>query len=667
MSVLIRKKISLFAIFWLILVSPFLMAQGIPEKVQRGISLLNSGKIDEAAAVLQDVIQSDPNHGPARLLLGQIAMEQNKWNEAEQHLKIAVVSAVKRPYVAWQLLGKLYLFQHRYADARQSFEEALRQSPDFSPALVGRAHASLFLGDTSAALKDVQTINSPEMVLLRSQMLFSMDRIAEAKEQLGSVRFENEDQARSAKILLAAMSEDPSAEKQIKSYISENLGDSTGYVALALWQQKQSKANPKLLEMAFQLDDQNPIPLLLLKNKSNAKPAAFKTPLPEIVRKIAAAESAFKAGKFKEARDHAGKILEERPLHLPAELLAISAAEREQNYWNALEGYNDIHARIPGIPVVESRSALLAQKMKAYSLAECHARAALQVQPQNGYFHHVLASILHSQKKIDEALKEAQLAIESGYEGADAYVTLGNLYYEKMEISRSIAALKTAVEKDPHSAEDIASFALSALTSEDYESLKTMLEAHVKANPENTGSLYGLARMAMNENNQEQAQTYLIQLRRLAPNNLEVHYNLGLVSFRLGQEKEGQEAMARFQELKQKELEDWEKHNKLFRLRSDAKQAMSERKHEEAVRIYSQLVTDPKAELEDWVALGKANSAMGKHEQGLKSFTQAIEISPYDSEALKGAAESAAALRKTEFAEQQRHRYQLISMNCSSQ
>ncbi len=120
--------------------------------MQKGLTLLQSGDADEARSVFLQVIRENPNHGPARLSLGQIALERCELKDAEEHLKIATGSQLQRPQLAWQLLGKSYLLQHNYEKAREAFLRSLQTSPDFTPALIGRTQAVLFLHKSETSL-----------------------------------------------------------------------------------------------------------------------------------------------------------------------------------------------------------------------------------------------------------------------------------------------------------------------------------------------------------------------------------------------------------------------------------------------------------------------------------------------------------------------------------
>jgi tetratricopeptide (TPR) repeat protein len=233
-----------------------------------------------------------------------------------------------------------------------------------------------------------------------------------------------------------------------------------------------------------------------------------------------------------------------------------------------------------------------------------------------------------------------------------------------MDIPESIAALKKAVEIDPHAAENIASFALSALTAADYQALRSVLETHVKANPENIGTLYSLALMHMNENRLQEAKDYLARLETLAPEHLQVHYNLGLVNFRLGLEEEGRKAMERFQELKEKELADWARHNDAFRLRLQAEDAFRRKEIEESIRLYSQISAMELAEPEDLAALGASHTMLQKYAQALEFYEMALKAAPVHRDALEGASRAAEALGKTDLVRLYSRRLELISKPC---
>jgi Tfp pilus assembly protein PilF len=214
-----------------------------------------------------------------------------------------------------------------------------------------------------------------------------------------------------------------------------------------------------------------------------------------------------------------------------------------------------------------------------------------------------------------------------------------------MEIGASIAALRKAVELDPQAAEDIASFALSSLTTEEYRSLRTLLEAHVATHGTNVNTLYGLGVMSLREGELEKARQYLERVREIAPRDVQAHYNLALLHQRAGREDLARESMARFQELKAEEGELWREGHRLSNLRLRAENAGLE----ERIEILSELVKTPSQETSaDYVLLGEGLLAARRLAEARDAFEKAQTQTAEDVRALEGLSRVAAALGDNE-------------------
>jgi tetratricopeptide (TPR) repeat protein len=152
---------------WALSCGPISAQPGAPEapqpesdpvraQVQRALALLQAGENLQAEALLLEVVRIEPNHGTARLQLGQLALERGELAEARRHLEIATSSDPRRLYLAWFLTGRLELLESHAAAARAAFERALEVAPRFAPALVGRARGWLLEGRTDEALSDLR-------------------------------------------------------------------------------------------------------------------------------------------------------------------------------------------------------------------------------------------------------------------------------------------------------------------------------------------------------------------------------------------------------------------------------------------------------------------------------------------------------------------------------
>lgn len=635
----------LFSLFFWNLVFPQTSAMG---KMQEGLKLFSSGDVDGAAKIFQEIIQENPQHGPARLMLGQIALEHGDIQQAQQHLEIAVASKPQRIQLAWHLLGKVYLFQKEYQKALDAFDQSLKESPDFKPAFLERARAKIFLNQIDSAVEDLQKINEPESELLLGEVLLYSGKTEEARGH-----FQNSlEKEPAAKLFVEP-------EKNIRILLGENLGSADAYLAAAI-----RLKSPSLFLVAYNIDDQNPVTRLFLQ-KSGQQIPNFSLPKPVVVQTVLSASNALDTDSHL-AGELATKITNDRAMHIPALLIQVEAIEKRDNKWEAIAIYKQIMQALPDVPAILLRFALLARDIEANAAAECTIQKALSIKPDDGSLYYIQATILKQEEKVDEALAACQKAIELGFQEAPVYVTLGNLYYEKMEISRSIDAFQTAIEKDPGSAENIASFALSALTTSDSAKLTQILEKHVETHPENINTLYSLGALYLNENQFDKAKDYFLKLTKVAPNNSQVYYNLSLLYTREGNEPEAKKTLERFEELKTAERKEFLHQNQMYRLRIEAAEAKKNDDINKAIDLYSEVVKQGSEEKNDLLALGELNLTAGKFKEASTAFEKVLRNWPYELKAIEGSIPAYKGIQNEEKAVQSKYELELLTSFCKS-
>ncbi|HSE41915.1 MAG TPA: tetratricopeptide repeat protein, partial [Acidobacteriota bacterium] len=322
--------------------------------MQEGLRLFNSGNVEDAAAIFLEIVKQEPNHGPAQLMLGQIAFERGEVQQAQEHLKAAVAAHPQRIQLAWQLLGKTYLLQHQYEQARESFEQALKEAPNFSPAILSRARASLFLNQIQPAIEDLQKVDEREAKILLAEV-FLLQNNKEKAEQIFAAM--NEDV--SAQLFQLALKTDAVSEKQFKILIGENLGLAETYFAAAL-----HFNSDYLMQIAYAVDDQNPAAQLFLQRLKATVPK-FNLSRLRIIKMMLAASEALNEKKFEESERLSMEIQKDRPLHIPAVLVNIEAAEKQNKSWDALALYKRITKPLSDTPAISTRLALLARDMQA--------------------------------------------------------------------------------------------------------------------------------------------------------------------------------------------------------------------------------------------------------------------------------------------------------------
>lgn len=626
----------------LLMIAPFAFAQTIPEKMQQGLTRMQSGDLEGALSLFEEIIRENPDHGPARMMRARINIEMGDLQTAQADLEVAIRSNIRRFDLAWQLQGKIALLQHDYEKADQCFLHALENTADYPPAVLGRARVALFRKNPEEAVRLLQNSSDPESKLLLGETLLFLNRTEEARKYLESVE-------RGKRLLLTLDAGTPSTGELTE--VENDLA--CGFISARKGNLEQEK---RCFEIAYDMDDQNPVPLLYLKNA----PVDSVFPQTLVAGRLIQATENLKQKKWEEAASQAREILKHRPKHVPARLVLIEAAENAGNYWEALPEYRLLVDWLPEDTTIQSRLAILARDMNAYDLAGFAAENALRIRPKDGSLHYLMASILKSQGKTDAAIESCKMATRLGFEEAPVYVTLGNLYYEKMDLSASITAFAKAVQFDPGSAEEIASFALSALTTTDYETLRKILIEHSQAHPDNPNTLYTLGAMYLSEEKYEEAIQCFDRLEKVGSARSEMYYNLTLAYSRAGRTEDGKAAMSRFEQAKETERADWLKHNQAYRIRQQAREAAGEGNHQKAVLLYSKLRQEGTAELEDLLELSKSYLALKNYAALYDTAETILKISPYDVSAIEYLVQAASALGKTEVADLNKQRLELL-------
>lgn len=121
----------------------------IRPRMEQALALLAAGAAERAIPLLLAIVDEAPDHGPARLQLGALAVERGEWRVAADHLEAAVAAdavPVQRPGLAWALLADALGQSGRLGQALDATGEALRFAPTYLPALLRRSDLARQLG-----------------------------------------------------------------------------------------------------------------------------------------------------------------------------------------------------------------------------------------------------------------------------------------------------------------------------------------------------------------------------------------------------------------------------------------------------------------------------------------------------------------------------------------
>ncbi len=116
---------------------------------------LRAGLTDKAQTVISGLLARTPRDAAALLLNGQLALHQNRADDAVESVK-AAVAAQPTSAEAQFVLGRVYAARGDHAGAEAAFREVLKISPSATAAHTERAVLQLATGSPSAALRNAQ-------------------------------------------------------------------------------------------------------------------------------------------------------------------------------------------------------------------------------------------------------------------------------------------------------------------------------------------------------------------------------------------------------------------------------------------------------------------------------------------------------------------------------
>ncbi len=128
-----------------------------------------AGRLDEAAAGYQAILNARPDHAPALSNLGAVLQTQGRVNEAANHYHAAVTARPDYPE-AWNNLGLALMDLGRLPEATIAFRRAVASRSDYAEAHVGLGMTRLLAGDLVEGWREYDwRLLQREFVLTRPQ------------------------------------------------------------------------------------------------------------------------------------------------------------------------------------------------------------------------------------------------------------------------------------------------------------------------------------------------------------------------------------------------------------------------------------------------------------------------------------------------------------------
>ncbi len=157
------------------------------------ISLLQGGRLAEAARAADDLLRARPTFPPALCLAGLVALRQGNIEAGVK--KVALAAELDPRNAGFQChLGDALSASGHWRDAIAAFERALRLEPRNAAAEAGRGYALQMAGDAAAALEAFQRAAAwqPKIPAIQVNLAAALQRAGRLDEALAALRLAQE-------------------------------------------------------------------------------------------------------------------------------------------------------------------------------------------------------------------------------------------------------------------------------------------------------------------------------------------------------------------------------------------------------------------------------------------------------------------------------------------
>jgi putative PEP-CTERM system TPR-repeat lipoprotein len=335
-------------------------------RTQFALSQIQGGDSAEAVKELEDVIKAEPGSQQAHILLVLTHLRENRLDQA-----IAAANELKKNMsnvpLPDNLLGGIYARKGDIAQARASFESALKLDSKFVPALLNLAQLDVAQGNRKDAVARYEQALGIDGANVAAMMALSRIAFAEDNQKVG------------VEWLKKAIQAQPQA-------LQPRLRLVDYYLA--------TKDNSGAMVAARELSQLHPQNLLAIDALGRAQfasgqPASAVTAFRRIVglapKSPAAhqrlAQALIEIKNFGEARRTLETAIELQPTFAPAHLILIGMDVAQDNIEGALASADRLAAATPKSAISDSARGDIYMRAKRYEEAAAAYRAGLQKEP----------------------------------------------------------------------------------------------------------------------------------------------------------------------------------------------------------------------------------------------------------------------------------------------
>lgn len=594
------KRIASLAVA--LLFSSGLLACSDSENAQTLISEAKAyqqkGEPKAAIIQLKNVLQKNPENAEARSLLGVIYHEAGDFQSAEKEIRKALELGAN-PADLLPVLGKVLLLQGQFqkvldevrqdaeakpdarylatqgnaylglgktSEARESFQLALKENPDFADALIGSAKLALVERDADTAEKIVEQITTSSSGNVDA-WLFKGDLLRAKGDAEGAL-------AAYAKAI------------QLKPDAV------SAYVATAHLQINEKKFEAARTALAS-ARKQEPQSLLIAYTQSllefkEGKHAAALESIQQVLRAapdhmpsvLLAGAVQFALGSTQQAEQHLKKFLERSPGHPYASRLLVATLLKNgetahavkvlapllnkeekdfqllrlagetymqaRNYSKATEYFEKASALDPGATGVRTALGMsrLAQGENARGIAELEQAAELDANPTQAG---ILLVMTHMRLKEYDKAFTALNKLEKTQPGNPLLINLrGGIHLAKKDMVAARSSFEKALQIQKDYFPAVVNLAQMDVREKKPDAAKKRLESFLEVDQKNVQAMMSLADLALSQGAKDEATTWLERAGNMNPDDVKPALQLTAHYLRIG---EKQKAFALAQKL----------------------------------------------------------------------------------------------------------------------
>jgi tetratricopeptide (TPR) repeat protein len=496
-------------------------------RLKSGFIYVAMGRLDDARAAANFVIDRKPQDPEAPLLLAQAVGTQKQMAATQARLQ-KLAAAGDHPAIE-VALGTLAFREHDLKSADASFKRALALDPKFSPAFAGLATLSIAENDLTNAEINFQAAaaDAPDRsptTLLYARFKADTGDVAGGRQVLEDMVKRTPDYL-PAWIVLAKMSFSQKKYDESHGFLEQVLTrDGNNFDGLMLDSQlKLAQTNlpaaTAQLERMAQLYPQSPNvyyqlgQAYLMGNDSDKAVTCLERALslnPDYAEAILLlAQIQIHNQKPDPAIFALEKLVHQRPQLVQAQVLLANAYSLNNRFDDALAIYSSLEKSFPKNPQIPLLAGSTYAQQNNIAAARREFNRALEIAPDNMQVLEQLVNLDLAEKHFDSALQMVQSRLQTKPDEVALYVIESRIFSAENKHDQAEAALLQAGKVDPNNMTVYLLLAQSYINSKQNDQALAQIKEVLAKDPKNLSALMLQASVyGSNKDYQKQADTY---------------------------------------------------------------------------------------------------------------------------------------------------------------